>query len=81
VIYANNLPRALRQESPPRVHKVGDVDGRRLRFCGRFAMGYSGRAVFTTTTKESFGPVRFELFFRGFFVAAEILLLLSRLRS
>jgi hypothetical protein len=42
---------------------LGDVDGRRLRFCGRFAKGYSGGAVSTAATKEKFGPVRLELFF------------------
>jgi hypothetical protein len=44
---------------------LGDVDGRGLRFCGRFAKGYSG-AVFAAATKEGFGPVRFELFFGSF---------------
>jgi hypothetical protein len=35
------IPRSalLRQESPPRFHKLRDVDGR-LQFCGRFAKGW-----------------------------------------
>src|SRR6266849_10971042 len=34
--------RSYAKNPPPRFHKVGDVDGRRLRFCGRVAKGYSG---------------------------------------
>jgi hypothetical protein len=44
VINANQFrnARSYAKSAPPRFHKVGDVDGRRLRFCGRFAEGYSG---------------------------------------
>jgi hypothetical protein len=32
--------RSYARSASPRFHKGGDVDGRRLQFCGRFAKGY-----------------------------------------
>jgi len=58
--------RSYAKNPPPRFHKLGDVDGRRLRFCGRFAKGVLGAAVFAAATKEKCGPVGFELFFGSF---------------
>src|SRR5580692_948281 len=34
--------RPYAEKPPPRFDRLGDVDGRGLRFCGRFAKGYSG---------------------------------------
>src|SRR5258706_8377512 len=34
--------RSYAKNPPPRFHKLGDVDGHHLRFCGRVAKGYSG---------------------------------------
>src|SRR5882762_1192264 len=34
--------RSYAKNPPPRFHKLGDVDGHHLRFCGRIAKGYSG---------------------------------------
>ena len=44
VINASKNPakRSYAKNPPPRFHKLGDVDGRRLRFCGRFAKGLLG---------------------------------------
>jgi hypothetical protein len=75
VINASNLPRCafLRQESPPGFHKI---DGGRLRFCGRFAKGYSGAPSSPLRRKVRSCTLRIILW--QFFLAVEILLRLSR---
>jgi hypothetical protein len=78
-INANKLlPRGvlLRQESPPRFHKFGDVDGRCLRFCGRFSEGYSGAPPSPLRRKK--GSVLYASNYSlAVFLAVEILLLPS----
>ena len=80
-INANKLlPRGalLRQESPPRFHKFGDVDGRCLRFLRPIFRGLLGGAVFTAATKESAVLCTLQIILWQLFLAVEILLLPSR---
>ncbi|SRR6266849_1802212 len=53
-INANKIrdARSYAKSPPPGLHKLGDVDGR-LRFCGRFAKGYSGAPSSPLRRKKS----------------------------
>jgi len=48
--------RATPRIPPPRVDKLGDVDDRPLRVCGRFAKGYSGVLSSPLRRKKATGP-------------------------